>query len=192
MIDQELLLKIKSSKVTNSREYIWLEYLKNAPESSTFVEFGVYKGRSINYMSAARPDCHFHGFDSFEGLPETWIKKFQKGHFKTDINTLKFNSNVKIYPGMFSDTIQNAVKLNTIYGVHVDCDLGSSTTLVLDALTKIIIDCKSYILFDELYNYGGYEEHEFKSLLEWSNKNNLDFEVLAHNTKSQQVLIKIK
>jgi len=189
---QELLSQIKASEERNSREDIWAEYLKNAPQSSTFTEFGVYNGKSINHMSSIRPDCHFHGFDSFDGLPENWTKKFQKGHFKTDIGTLTFNKNVKIYVGMFSDTIQNAVELPHIYGVHIDCDLGSSTTFVLDALSKNIINSKSYILFDELYNYKGYERHEFKSLLEWSNKENVNFEVLAHNALSQQVLIKIK
>ena len=139
MTGKELLTQIKTSKETNSREDIWTEYLKNAPNDSIFLEFGVYNGKSINHMSSVRPDCYFHGFDSFSGLPEDWTKKISKGSFKTDFNKLTFNKNVKIYPGMFSDTIQNAVELTHIYGVHIDCDLGSSTTFVLNAISKNII-----------------------------------------------------
>ena len=36
------------------------------------LEFGVFKGASINQIATAVPDRQIHGFDSFEGLPEDW------------------------------------------------------------------------------------------------------------------------
>ena len=36
------------------------------------LELGVYEGRSINFMAKLDPDWTYHGFDSFEGLPEEW------------------------------------------------------------------------------------------------------------------------
>ena len=38
------------------------------------LEFGVFKGVTISAVAKARPDLIFHGFDSFEGLPEDWDK----------------------------------------------------------------------------------------------------------------------
>ncbi|MEA2981509.1 MAG: hypothetical protein QOF09_3332, partial [Alphaproteobacteria bacterium] len=36
------------------------------------LEFGVYKGDSINHFAGLSPDVTWYGFDSFEGLPEAW------------------------------------------------------------------------------------------------------------------------
>ena len=50
-------------------------------------EFGVYKGDSINRLARLRPHKLFHGFDSFEGLPEIpeidRQKIWEKGKLKT-------------------------------------------------------------------------------------------------------------
>jgi hypothetical protein len=39
-----------------------------------YLEFGVFQGRSLRYWSELlkHPDARLHGFDSFEGLPETF------------------------------------------------------------------------------------------------------------------------
>jgi hypothetical protein len=36
------------------------------------LEFGVFKGTTINHLARQAPDRQFFGFDSFEGLPEHW------------------------------------------------------------------------------------------------------------------------
>ena len=41
-------------------------------EDGLFLEFGVYKGQSINILSKLKPNKIFHGFDTFTGLPEEW------------------------------------------------------------------------------------------------------------------------
>jgi hypothetical protein len=37
-----------------------------------YLEFGVFTGGTIRYLARLRRDQTFHGFDSFEGLPEAW------------------------------------------------------------------------------------------------------------------------
>jgi hypothetical protein len=191
---QDLLNRILNSKETpfKNRKHIWVDYLKDAPKDSVYLEFGVRKGKTINYMAKVRPDCIFHGFDSFEGLPERWRKGFEKGHFKIEPEEFKnliFKKNVIIHKGWFSDTIHEAKQISNIYGIHFDCDLGSSTTTVLNGLSDIILNSKPYILFDEMYGYEGYEMHEFKSFLDWVNTSNANFQVISHN--GLQVLLKI-
>lgn len=183
---------LQPKKRCHTREQIWHLYLQNHEEKSIFLEFGVWNGRSINYMALIRPDCIFHGFDSFEGLPENWIVGHEKGHFKTEFIKLKFRENIIIHKGWFEDTIKEIKCCNQkITGIHIDCDLGSSTTTILNELKDLIIENKPLLLFDEMYNYNGFEKHEFKSFLDWVNENNLNFKVEATNLTHQQVLIKL-
>ena len=47
-----------------------------------WIDFGVYKGSTINYFSQFTSGEVF-GFDSFEGLPEDWRGPLKKGFFNT-------------------------------------------------------------------------------------------------------------
>lgn len=169
-------------------------YLSSVSDGAA-LEFGVWNGRSINYMADVRPKASFCGFDSFEGLPEAWIRGHPAGHFKTDISNIKWKDNVRLFVGLFSASIpeykESAEFSKKIEGIHIDCDLGSSTETVLEGLSDRILTDKPLILFDEFYNYQGYEDHEFKAFLKWVNQNEVKFSILARNTNHQQVLIKI-
>jgi hypothetical protein len=158
------------------------------------LEFGVWHGASINWMAATRPESAFHGFDSFEGLPEDWIKGHPRGHFKVDRSKLKFHPNVTIHEGWFDETLtrfflnfgSDHVRL-----IHVDCDLGSSCDTVLSLAEGPILQRKALLLFDEFYNYAGYEDHEFASFLKFIQRTEAEFEVVARNVRHQQVLIQM-
>jgi len=68
------------------------------------IEFGVYKGDTINYIARKLPSFDVFGFDSFEGLPEFWRDGFDKGTFS--LNSLpEVEKNVKLYKGWFDDTL---------------------------------------------------------------------------------------
>ena len=45
------------------------------------LEFGVYTGYTINFISKKLNEYNVYGFDSFEGLPEFWRDGFDKGCF---------------------------------------------------------------------------------------------------------------
>ncbi len=172
---------------------IWHHYLSGIT-TGIALEFGVWNGRSINNMAEIRPEASFHGFDSFEGLPEKWIPGREVGFFATDLSKLKFRENITIHPGWFQDTLPRFIipSESRIEGVHIDCDLGSSTKTILDHLGERLIHDKSLLLFDEFYNYNGYEDHEFKAFNEWVNSSGVKFDVVARNIKHQQVLIALK
>jgi hypothetical protein len=70
------------------------------------MEFGVFKGESINYIAKRFPGEIVYGFDSFEGLPEAWRDGFDKGTFSiVDISNIKFENNVTLIKGYFNDTL---------------------------------------------------------------------------------------
>lgn len=75
-------------------KFVFCEYIKNSEyKDKLFLEFGTYKGESINFCSSLIPEAKFYGFDSFEGLPETsgiWAK----GNFDVKEKLPKVNKNV--------------------------------------------------------------------------------------------------
>lgn len=89
------------------REYI-APLLKD--KHGLFLEFGVFEGKTINHMSRLLSDRTFYGFDSFEGLPETWHAGYEKGHFSLDGDLPWVNPNVKLVKGWFNDTLPAFLK----------------------------------------------------------------------------------
>lgn len=54
-------------------KFILYEYVKNTDyKNKLFLEFGTYKGESINLCSKLMPEVNFYGFDTFEGLSESF------------------------------------------------------------------------------------------------------------------------
>jgi len=184
----------KAPMECHTRGEIWHEYLSNITDGVA-LEFGVWNGRSINYMAEVRPKASFYGFDSFEGLPEDWIPGHPAGHFRTDDSKIRWRENVTLVKGWFDQTVADFTASPTdskkLQGIHIDCDLGSSTKTVLDGLTERILRDKPVLLFDEFYNYRGFEDHEFKAFMGWANANAVSFDILARNVKHQQVLIRL-
>jgi len=151
-------------------------------------EFGVFKGQTINHISTLTSST-VYGFDSFEGLPETWRGGFEKGTFKTeDLPTV--NNNVALIKGWFSETVPAFAKNNeqNIKFLHIDCDLYSSTKTILDGLQdKIGPGC--VIVFDEYFNYPGWEHGEFKAFHEFVEQNGIIYEYLSYNMHHEQVAL---
>lgn len=187
----ELMKQVLAAPMLRTREAIWHVYLSGITDGKA-LEFGVYKGGSINYMAAVRPEAAFHGFDSFTGLAESW-RNLPAGYFSTDLGKLKFRENVILHVGDFEKTLAvylQAPSGRQLQAMHIDCDLGSSTATVLRHLTQQILTTKPLLLFDEFYNYAGYEQHEAGAFNEWAAQNAVEFEIVAR-TAHEQVLIHI-
>ncbi len=177
-----------------TRPHIWHRYLSMIEADDVCLEFGIWKGSSINYMAKVRPDSHFHGFDSFEGLPEDWVPSCPKGRFSCDPSALRFENNVQIHPGLFDQTLPAWLAnhaTDRLKAVHIDCDLGSSAACVLHLLQDHLLQQSPVLLFDEFYNYKGFEEHEFRAFFEFIERTGCEFKVLGRNILNQQVLIQL-
>ena len=151
----------------------WVNYRKEFEycmplccDEGMFLEFGVYQGRTINICSDLRPNNHFYGFDSFEGLPENWklantkkhskITSVDKGHFAVD-KLPQVNDNVTLIEGFFDVSLdpwidQHLDNQSTISWLHIDSDLYSSAKCVLNKLNKYIAP-GTIIRFDELVDW---------------------------------------
>jgi hypothetical protein len=163
------------------------------------LEMGVATGRTINFIAALNPTKKVFGFDSFEGLPTDWVRldiTLKAGKFKfigsdTCIPVLK---NVVLYKGLFKTVLpvfkDQILKENPIAFLHIDGDLYQSAKDVFDTIGDNIVG-GTIIVFDELYNYPGYEAHEWKAFQEFIQEKNLKIEFLAFNRLHEQVAVRV-
>jgi len=165
---------------------------KYLPSWGLNVELGVYNGVTIGCLATARPELEFHGFDSFEGLPEDWDmgqKSVKKEAFDRKGELPEVPENVKLYKGWFNETLPPFLTeaLSPISFLHVDCDIYSSTDYSLNLLNDRIVP-GTIIRFDELscwrwvFNeaspkgksnrvmYTTWKDHEWKAMNEWLEK----------------------
>jgi len=184
--------KMNDVHILSNRKDLIMFALKNVNIDGYYLEFGVYEGKTINFISDQTEQI-IHGFDSFKGLPETWRSGFYKGCFcKEDGKLPVVNNNVKLHIGLFKDTlpkfIQEAKK--PIAFMHVDCDLYSSTKDIFDILGDRI-QKGTVILFDEYFNYPGWKNCEFKAFHEFVDNYKIEYEYLGYYSRRTQVAIKI-
>lgn len=124
--------------------------IDSSPSRGLWLEFGVWRGRSINYI-ARRAERPIIGFDSFEGLPDSWTPTYRRGTFSTGGSLPQVQAQVTLIQGLFHETLprflDNLPGENVAF-VHMDCDLYSSTRTVLFALAPRIKP-GTVIVFDE-------------------------------------------
>lgn len=153
-----------------------LEYAleTSLPSEAVIAEFGVYCGRTIRRIATQFPQHDVFGFDSFCGLPERWRDGYDAGTF--DMHGLPpsdLPSNVTLVKGLFEDTLPvfaQACGHRPLLFLHIDCDIYSSTATVFNALKDMFRD-GTVIVFDEAFNYQGWQDHELKALYEFLSAN---------------------
>ena len=165
------------------------------------MEFGVYRGKTMQHISQHFRDQTCWGFDSFVGLPEPWYisagenaKTHPAGKFDMRIETEqpRFRDNVRLVAGWFEDSLPPWLEQNPgrIRFLHVDCDLYSSTRTVLDLLNARIVP-GTVIVFDEMYpwanpeDYNLWAEGEFRALGEWLARHDRAFRTLLRSGHQQ-------
>jgi hypothetical protein len=170
-------------------KYIFKEMKYKHKPNTLWLEFGVFKGKSINYISSFTKD-KVYGFDSFEGLPENWVSGLPQGTFNLHGKLPKVNPNVVLIKGWFDKTLTPFIqehilpKKKKISFLHLDADLYSSTRYVLDQL-KYHLDDDCIVVFDELVNYKNYlnEKGELRAFDELLNENNVEYSWIGMNGK---------
>lgn len=153
-------------------------------------EFGVRRGHSINILAAAT-DQRIHGFDSFEGLPENWVKA-QAGVLTTDGEMPVVPAHVSLHPGWFETTLPPflADHPGKVRFVNIDSDIYSSARCVLWALADRLPQ-GAILVFDELIGNRSWRQDEFRALMEFSQHFQRQFEVIAVNLPGKQVVLRL-
>lgn len=172
-----------------SREELFdLALSKVTHASGLYLEFGVFKGASINYW-AKKVQLPVYGFDSFEGLPESWRDGFGKGAFRVD-GLPPVPGHVQLIKGWFEETLPGFLSQHpgSIAFLHVDCDLYSATKTIFQHCAERL-QAGSVIVFDEYFNYPGWELGEFKAFQEFIKTSGLGYEYLSYNAQHEQVAV---
>jgi hypothetical protein len=156
-----------------------------------YLEFGVFTGGTIRYIAKRIGKRTIHGFDSFEGFAEPWTG-FSLGNKTFDVKGRlpRVPDNVQLHRGFFDTSLPQwlADHPGSVAFVHVDCNLYSSTKTILDLLAPRFVP-GSVILFDEYFNYPGWQQHEFKAFQEFVSAHTIKYDYLAF--ARQQVAVRI-
>jgi predicted O-methyltransferase YrrM len=166
--------------------------LARAPATGLVLEFGVEKGLSINVLARATPRM-VHGFDSFQGLPEAWAgTKEGAGAFDRGGKPPKVPANVRLHVGWFDATLPAflAESAEPVALLHVDCDIYASTRVVFEHLAPRI-GAGTVIVFDEYFNYPGWQQHEFRAFREFLAASGHAYEYLGFSAEKGHVAVRI-
>jgi hypothetical protein len=169
------------------------EALRLAPTEGLCLEFGVQDAASLNHMAALAPERKFHGFDSFEGLPENWTGTFElKGKFSRGGTMPPVRANVELHVGWFEKTLPTFLERHPgpVAMVHVDCDLYSSTRTVLELLNSRLVS-GTIIVFDEYLNYPNWQAHEFKAFQEWCARHGRRYRYCGYTAVNGHVMVSL-
>ncbi len=146
-----------------------------------YIECGVHSGRSINHAARHNRNITFHGFDSFEGLPEEWSgNSMQTGAFDLGGCLPEVEKNVRLYKGWFNESLTKFFKEQDekIAFLHVDCDIYQSTVDIFNIVEQYL-QKGTIIVFDEYFNYPNWQNHEFKAFNEFITRTNFKFEYIS-------------
>lgn len=149
-----------------------LRLAKGANLRGSYYEFGLYRGYTLWFAQRAADtlgltDIRFHGYDSFEGLPEVTGIDASTGEFSTGDYTCS-RADVEQYldrwgfdwtrgdltAGLFSALDPGARPDEPASVVMVDCDLYASTASALAYLAPLLQD-GTILLFDDWNCFGG-------------------------------------
>jgi len=149
--------------------------LKQMMHHGAVLEFGVYKGTSINYfaryLKSVGDKRTIFGFDSFRGFSEEWSgvnSDYPTDHFDRAGVAPRVEDNVELVIGYIESTLPEFLagrKFETVALVHIDTDTYSPAKTVLDLLRPFLVS-GSIILFDELCGYPNWRNHEYRALTE--------------------------
>lgn len=171
-------------------DYVLRNGLASHHENELWMEFGVWKGATINKMANATSGL-VYGFDSFEGLPEDWRDGFAAGTFNEHGKLPPVAHNVRLIKGWFNETLPSFIADHcddTVSLLHVDCDIYSSARFVLFRLAPLMRE-GTIVVFDELINYPGYDgdNGELRALNEFVHTFNAEVEWIGMNGALGQV-----
>ena len=188
---QYVIDRMLDATICHTSDEVILTALSCMSDAGLKLEFGVYTGHTINLI-AKHVDKVF-GFDSFEGLPENWHGDIKKGHFALK-SLPEVAPNVHLIKGWFNETIpefiNGVVDEPSISLLHVDCDLYSSTKTIFENLGSFI-NSGCVIIFNEYFNYPGWQNGEYLAFQEFITDHKLNYEYICYNKNHEQVAVRL-
>jgi hypothetical protein len=144
-----------------------------------YLEFGVFRGAAMKYWSQnlKHPESVLHGFDSFEGLPESW-SYLKEGSLTTGGQIPEINDpRVKFFKGWFDDVLPTYHLPEGDFEsliINIDADLYSSTVCIFRHFRKHIRP-GTFIYFDDL----SHPDHEPRAFEEFMRETGLRFRLIS-------------
>jgi predicted O-methyltransferase YrrM len=177
------------AEVLPGRPHLLSFALTQTTTPGLYLEFGVASGATANLIASTIPGP-IYGFDSFAGLPEAWPGYLPKGAFRQERPPV-LRQNVEVVVGLFAETLPRflAEHPDNVAFMHVDCDLYSSTKTIFEHLGPRRTS-GTVIVFDEYFNYPGWEDGEYRAFQEFSATRRLSYTYLGYSN-SQQVALRI-
>lgn len=172
-----------------SHPHATLEYaLSLAPRGGMALEFGVYTGTTLTIIATARQGGRVYGFDSFKGLPEHWRAGFAAGTFATE--TVPEIPGAELVAGWFDEVLPGFMETHPgpVDFLHIDADLYSSAATVLNLVGPHLRQ-GSVVVFDEFFNYPGWQEHEYRAWTEYVERTGIAFRYEAFTVDDEQVVV---
>lgn len=153
------------------------------------LEFGVATGNTLRVIAENR-DGGVYGFDSFHGLPESWRTGFPEGSFATE--RWPEVAGAELVVGLFADVLPKFLVEHPgpVDFLHIDCDLYSSARTVLE-LVGPRLHPGSVIVFDEYFNYPGWQHHEYRAWQEYVAATHTEFVYEGYTVDNEQVVVRI-
>ncbi len=156
----------------------------------TYLEFGVASGGTMRAWVELNkhPQSRFHGFDTFEGLPDDWNTRYKRGAFSThgklpDIG----DDRVELHVGLFQDTLRPFLSVHELRGqlvVHLDADIYSATLFALTQLDAHM-PAGTIVMFDEYQSFL----HEFRAWADYLVAYRRDFKLLGYATRGVRAAV---
>jgi hypothetical protein len=181
---------VRSLQFEGKRE-LWNHAIREVSSRELMVEFGVWKGESINHFAARLSPTLVYGFDSFEGLGEDWAGwKETRGSFDLKGATPPVASNVRLVKGRFDATLPRFLRENegAFSFVHFDSDTYESAKTVLD-LAGHRLRPGTIVIFDEYLGFRGWRIGEHRAWREFVEARHVRYEYLAFS--EQQVSLRV-
>lgn len=176
----------------SDREPMWSFAVNEIGLEGLNLEFGVFRGRSINHFALEQPLLTFHGFDSFEGLSHHWFGTGMPiGTFDMMGKMPKVRSNVVLHKGWFDETLPPFLNENSecVAFVHFDADTEVVTSQILEAVGDRLRS-GSIIVFDEFFGFPSWEtQGEYAAWMRFCQAQSVSYSFIAFGPR--QAVIRI-
>lgn len=153
------------------------------------LEFGVASGSSLRCIVEHLAGREIYGFDVFSGLPEDWRTGYAAGEFAQVPPDVP---GAELIVGLFEDSLPMFLVAHPepVAFLHVDADLYSSTVTIFERVGSRLVE-GSIVIFDEYFNYPGWQQHEHKAWTEYVKRSGIEFSYEAYTVNHEQLVLRI-